>query len=77
MRHTESDPERVPAAEIQAALTGGSSLVLQEDEPIGRALREARVGREIGPWFLWAAALFLLAEMLLAGNRSREAGGAA
>ncbi|NNE42985.1 MAG: hypothetical protein HKN12_02140 [Gemmatimonadetes bacterium] len=73
----ESDPERVAAADIQTALTGGRSVVLEDGEGIGRALREARVGREIGSWFLWAAALFLLAEMFLAANRSREVGGAA
>jgi hypothetical protein len=36
-----------------------------------RQVREARVGREIGGWFLAAAVLFLGAEMAVAGRAGR------
>jgi hypothetical protein len=62
----ESDPERVPAEELEQRFGDGHGAVLEGGAVLAREVREARVGREIGRWFLWAAALLLMAEMAVA-----------
>jgi hypothetical protein len=42
--------------------------VFEGDAGLARQVREARVGREIGSWFLWGAALLLMAEMAVAAR---------
>lgn len=69
----ESNPDRVPLEEIQARFAGGRPLVLDGAGDLAQQVSEARVGREIGSWFLWAAAFFLLAESVLAGRVPRGA----
>jgi hypothetical protein len=64
----ESDLTRVPADGVRDRLEGVRSAVLGSGEGLTREVREARLGREIGRFFLWAAALFLMAEMLLASR---------
>ncbi len=64
----ESDLTRVPATEIGDRYEGARSAVLGSGEGLTREVREARLGREIGRAFLWAAALLLIAEMLLAAR---------
>jgi hypothetical protein len=64
----ESDPERVPATTIRDLLEGVRGAVLASGEGLAHEVREARLGREIGRFFLWAAALFLAAEMVLAAR---------
>lgn len=67
---SESDPSRIAPDEVQDLLTGSRSAVLEGAESLGRRVREARIGREIGTWFLWAAALLLGLEMFLAARQS-------
>jgi hypothetical protein len=64
----ESDLARLPVAELRHRLGPARGAVLQGDAGLAREVKEARIGREIGRWFLWAAALFLLAEMLVASR---------
>jgi hypothetical protein len=73
----ESDPARISPEEVQNALTADRSAVLDSGESAARRVREARVGREIGRWFLWAAALLLALEMFLAARQSGGGAGAA
>jgi len=68
----ESDLARTLPDEIREALGGGRVAVLDAGAPLARRVREARLGREIGRWFLWAAAALLAAEMLLAARRPGE-----
>ena len=65
---SESDPTRLAADIVQERLAGNRGAVLEGRESLGDAVRQARLGREVGRWFLWAAALFLLAEMFLASR---------
>lgn len=69
----ESDPTRADAAELEHRLDGLRGGVLTAGPGLGAQVREARVGREIGRYFLWAAALLMLLEMFLA-SRLRGAG---
>lgn len=70
----ESDLARLPVAELRDRLGPARGAVLQGDAGLAREVKEARIGREIGRWFLWAAGLFLLAEMLVASRfRAPEA----
>ncbi|GJM43645.1 MAG: hypothetical protein DHS20C21_04870 [Gemmatimonadota bacterium] len=64
---TESDLTRVEVAQLEAAF-GDVASVLEGDAGLARQMREARMGREIGRWFLWAAAALLLAEMFVASR---------
>jgi hypothetical protein len=68
----ESDLARIDPQEVREALGGGRTAVLEGGTTLARELREARLGREIGSWFLWAAAALLAAEMLLAARRPGE-----
>ncbi len=68
----ESDPALLGEDELAARRGVGRGAVLTDAEGVLRVVREDRVGREIGRWFLWAAALFLLAEMLLAARFRTE-----
>ncbi len=73
----ESDLDRVPVDELQDRLGPERGVVLGEEAGLSREVKEARVGREIGRWFLWAAALLLLAEMMVASRfRAPEAAAA-
>ncbi len=69
----ESDLAAAPLSEIESRYAAGSSQVLDGAGDLARQVREARVGREIGGWFLWAAALFLAVEMALAGRAPKLA----
>jgi hypothetical protein len=71
---SESDPSRIAADEVQDLLTGSRSAVLEGAEGLARRVREARIGREIGQWFLWAAALLLGLEMFLAARQAGPGG---
>jgi hypothetical protein len=73
---SESDPSRIPADEVQDLLTASRGAVLEGVEGLARQVREARMGREIGHWFLWAAALLLGLEMILAARQAGPAGAA-
>jgi len=64
----ESDPTRVPPDAIRDRLEGVRSAVLASGEGLTREVREARLGREIGRFFLWAAALLIAAESVLASR---------
>jgi hypothetical protein len=68
----ESDLARIDPGEVRDALGGRRAAVLEGGTTLARELREARLGREIGRWFLWAAAALLAAEMLLAARRPGE-----
>jgi hypothetical protein len=63
----ESDLTRIPVAEIHDRLEFAGTVLEGEGE-LSKQVREARVGREIGRWFLWAAACLLLLEMILAAR---------
>jgi hypothetical protein len=67
----ESDPTRIPAAELERRRGPGRGAVLSEGTGLTRHVREARVGREIGRWFLWVAAVLLAVEMGLASRFRR------
>ncbi|MBZ0266879.1 hypothetical protein K8I85_01875, partial [bacterium] len=72
----ESDPARVPVEELERRYGEGDGAVLDGSAGIERAVKEARIGREIGRWFLWMAALLLAAEMIIAarfGAAARDA----
>jgi hypothetical protein len=62
----EANPARSTPQDVRERLEGGRSVVVEEESDLARELREARIGREIGHFFLWAAAFLLLAEMILA-----------
>ena len=57
---------------LAAAWTAGWFYAAQRAYDVVSAWldREARLGREIGKWFLWAAALLLLLEMFLAARQT-------
>jgi hypothetical protein len=67
----ESDFARIAPDEVEASL-GSRGRVLAEGSRVARQIEEARRGREIGRAFLWAAALLLLAESVVA-MRARPA----
>lgn len=73
----ESDPARVPIEELEQRYGDGRGAVLEGAAGIERAVKEARIGREIGRWFLWAAALLLAAEMIIAARFAAAARDAA
>jgi len=64
----ESDPDRADPQELERRFGGERGAVLEGGAGLSREVREARVGREIGRWFLWAAALLLMAEMAIAAR---------
>jgi hypothetical protein len=67
----ESDLTPLSPEEIARRTRATSSTVLDAAGDLARQVREARVGREIGGWFLAAAALLLGAEMAVAGRSGR------
>jgi hypothetical protein len=74
----ESDPARVDPAEIRDAFGASAGAaapaavhLLGEGRELARTVSQARLGREIGHAFLWAAALLLLLEMIVAGRLGR------
>ncbi len=67
----ESDLTAIAPEEIERRTKATQSAVLDAAGDLARQVREARVGREIGGWFLGAAALFLAAEMAVAGRSGR------
>jgi hypothetical protein len=67
----ESDLAPIPLEEIEQRMGASASRVLDAAGNLAEQVREARVGREIGGWFLSAAALFLGAEMAVAGRAGR------
>jgi hypothetical protein len=67
----ESDLTQLAPEEISSRMRASSSAVLDAAGDLERQVREARVGREIGGWFLAAAVLFLGAEMAVAGRAGR------
>lgn len=69
----ESDPTRVSAESIHEQFASQRGVVLEGRESLIDRVREARLGREIGRFFLWAAGLLLLTEMLLASRVRRSA----
>ena len=68
----ESDPTRIPTAELERRRGAGRGAILTEGAGLTREVRKARVGREIGRWFLWIAAVLLVAEMGLAARFRRS-----
>ena len=73
----ESDPVRLSAEEMSERIGDGAGAVLEETGTVSRDVREARIGREVGRYFLWAAVLLLLAESLIAARFRGPAGEAA
>jgi predicted component of type VI protein secretion system len=67
----ESDLASIPLEEIERRMGAFASQVLDAAGDLAQQVREARVGREIGGWFLSAAALLLGAEMAVAGRAGR------
>jgi hypothetical protein len=68
----ESDLARIDPDEVREALGVKRAAVLEGGATLERELREARLGREVGTFFLWAAAALLAVEMLLAARRPGE-----
>ena len=64
----ESDLARISPNEIESRFAAERSSVLDTGGDLAEQIRQARVGREIGGRFLWAAALFLLLETAVAGG---------
>ncbi|MEW5796719.1 MAG: BatA domain-containing protein [Candidatus Zixiibacteriota bacterium] len=67
----ECDLASVDHDQLAQSLGAGVSRRLNYGAPLAEALARFRVGRELWPLFLWAAAMLLAAEMLL-GRRSPE-----
>lgn len=67
----ESDFATLPLAEVESRFAPKQSTVLDAAGNLAEQVRESRVGREIGTYFLWAAAVFLALEMLVAGRQPR------
>ena len=70
----ESDLSRVSPNDIESRFAAERSRVLDAGGDLAEQVRQARVGREIGGQFLWAAALFLLLESAVAGGALRIGG---
>jgi hypothetical protein len=70
----ESDLARIAPDEIESRFAAERSRVLDAGGDVAEQVRQARVGREIGGQFLWAAALFLLLESAVAGGALRIGG---
>jgi hypothetical protein len=71
---SESDLSRISPNEIESRFAAERSQVLDAGGNLAEQVRQARVGREIGGRFLWAAALFLLLETAVAGGPLRIGG---
>ncbi len=71
----ESNLEQLPVSEVKKIL-GKNVWVLHPGQDFSRIITESRFGRELTPYFLYAAFLFLLLEMILArtgkANKTEE-----
>jgi len=73
---SESDLTPAPEASLVRAFPPGRAQILRPGADLARRVREARYGRELWAWFVIAALLLLVAEMIVArwGMESRAAG---
>ncbi len=62
---SESDLAALPESELLAAFPAGRVKVLRAGEDLAARVREARYGRELWPWFVIAALVLLVAEMVI------------
>ncbi len=74
----ESDMTPFDEPKLLAGFPAGRASILRPGEDFARRVREARYGRELWPWFLMLALLFLIAESILGriGLPSRAPGAA-
>ena len=62
----ESDLAAVPEASLERAFPPGRAQLLRPGADLARRVREARFGRELWSWFVIAALVLLVAEMIIA-----------
>ena len=68
----EGDLTSVDSEQLAVAVGGDGVRLIEYDEPLAEILAGFRVGRELWPIFLWAAAVLLAVEMLLGRKGSEE-----
>lgn len=66
----EGDLETVDRDQLALAIGADKYHTLEYDDQVEASVAQLRFGRELWPWFVWMALIFMAAEMLLARSRA-------